>query len=164
MYNSKIDYKAGRGLTIENAHIFYREFTKNGKYSMGFCVAIDTDTARKLRIEGWNVKTQEPREEGDIETYYIPVTIKFGEYPPTIYTISGKKKTLLTESSLKQIQNARFENVDIIISPYSWENNGKSGVKAYLKTMYATLETNDLDRKYAYLDNFDDEEDGDAPF
>jgi hypothetical protein len=44
---------------------------------------------------------------------------------------------------------AEFENIDLIVSGYDWDVNGKQGTKAYLKKMYVTLVEDELDRKYA---------------
>jgi hypothetical protein len=137
-------------ITLEGVRILFRNFAGeerqfNPKGKRNFCAIIDEDLAKTLKKDGWNIKVLRPRDEGDQEQCYIPVEVRYNSYPPKIIMVTSNGQTMLTEETVSLLDTAEIKNVDLIIRPYEWEP-GK--VKAYVKTMYVTIEEDDLERKY----------------
>ena len=159
-----------KDLVIEGARIIFRNFSGKGdQYNRegdrNFNVIIDdAEMAERLAAEGWNIKIRPPREDGDDTLYRLPVKVNFNsDFPPKIWLVTKKANTLMDEETVGDLDFAEIRNVDLIISPYFWEVNGKKGVKAYLKTMYVTLEEDVFAEKYARNDIPNDIEDA-VPF
>lgn len=144
-------------LIIENAKIIFRNFSgEESKYNRAgnrnFCVIIDdNEQAEMLISDGWNLKELKQREDNepvDVK-YYIKVSVSYSNIPPKVYIVTSNKKTLLTEDTIGTLDFAYFKNVDLILNPYHWEVNGDRGIKAYLDTLYVTIEEDYFSDKYS---------------
>lgn len=147
---------------MENAKIIWRNFAGretpyNREGDRNFNVIVPEDLAKKMLEDGWNVKFKEPREEGDEGMYVIQVSVGYKGKPPTIVlmgALSGSRNNL-GEKECELLDYADIQNVDLIIRPYNWAVNGKSGVKAYLKSIYVTINEDELELKYANMTSGD---------
>ncbi len=143
-----------KNMVIENAQIQFRNFSgKEGNFNpegnRNFCVFLDSDIANDMKEDGWNVKWLNPRDEGDDPQAYLQVTVKFTNIPPKIVLVTSRGKSIINEDEVKLLDTAEIERADMTITPYKWEVNGKSGVKAYLKTLYVTIAEDEFESRYS---------------
>ena len=147
-------------LMMENAKILFRNFAgREGLYNSegdrNFCLLLDDETGRQLAEDGWSVKTLKARDEEDEPQPYIQVSVKYRGRngntvrPPTIVMITSKGRTSLSEAECELLDWVEIKNVDLIIRPFQWAVNGKTGIKAYLKSIYITIQEDALQMKYA---------------
>ena len=145
---------------MEGVRIIFRNFSgKEGKYNRegtrNFAVLLDDKVANDMAADNWNVKWLKPREddeEGQEPQAYLPVDIRFDIFPPRVVLITSRGRTVIDESQIEMLDWADIINVDLIVRPFEWEVNEKTGIKAYVKSMYVTIEEDPLEMKYSELD------------
>lgn len=142
-------------LDVDSKAIRFRNFEgKEGRYNQAgdrnFCLLLHPDDADEMVKEGWNVRFLQPRDEGDEPTPYIQIKVGFGGKgrPPKIVMVTSHGKTQLDEETVNALDWADIIKADIAINPYSYTVNKKSGIKAYLKTMYVTIAEDDFEDRY----------------
>lgn len=144
--NSKMIHKNFEG----RASKFNRPGDKN------FSVVIASENVDCLREAGWRVREMPPRPdvEGSEPLYFIDVRVNFDSArPPEVYLCTSKKKTRLDAESVGTLDHAEIKNVDMVVHPHLWStSDGKSGVKAYLKTLYVTIEEDPFAERYGDLE------------
>lgn len=139
---------------------FNREGVRN------FGIVLPPDIAEAMERDGWNVKYLKPSEEDQEEGIeqgppWLPVEAAFHKgRPPKIMLVTSQhpEGTRLNDDTVEQLDGVDIKigddglpMVDVLVNPRQWGPNaeGKSGIKAYLKTMYITIEEDELDLKYA---------------
>lgn len=142
---------------MEDVTLIFRNFAgKEGQYNRegdrNFGVLLSPEVAQDMLRAGWNVKFLKAREDGGEEQAWLSVTVNFDNRPPKVVQVTSRGRTHLGPDEAELLDWADLVTVDLIVRPYEWVVNGKSGVKAYLQSIYATVDEDPLDLKYAELD------------
>lgn len=145
-------------VVMEGVRIVFRNFAgKEGQYNRegdrNFAILLDETVANAMAEDGWNVKWMRPREEEPDETpqAFLPVSVNFKGRPPRIVQITSRGRVNLDEGDVEVLDWVDIQNVDLIVRPYEWSVNGKTGIKAYLQSLYVTIEEDALELKYAEM-------------
>lgn len=157
-------------VTVEDARIFFKNFSgREGQYNeagaRNFGCALPADVAEIMQKDGWNIKLSKVREEGDVPEPWIPIAVSFKNRPPRVVVIARKYnpntgefeqvRTTLSEDLVGMLDYADMEKVDLMINPYVYNYNGRSGIKAYLQSIYVTIRMDALEEKYAPIPEID---------
>ena len=147
-------------IVMENARLIFRNFegreekyNRKGDRNFGLVIE-DPEVAEQLLEDGWNVKNFTPKNNDGYDdtpetVYWLPVTVRFDNVPPKVTLVTRRKKTRLDEENVGSLDYASIKEVDVIVTPFDWDVNGKTGTKAYLQTMYVTINEDEFADKYA---------------
>lgn len=142
---------------LEDVKIVFRNFQgKEGMYNRegdrSFAVLLDPELAEQMSKDGWNVKHLKPREddeESDGPQAYLQVAVNYKGRPPRVVMISSRGRNPLDEQSVEILDWVDITTADLIIRPYEWTVNGKTGIKAYLQSIFVVIHEDPLELKYA---------------
>jgi len=151
-------------VTIEDAQLVLRNFTgKPGDYNAegdrNTGVILPVELAQAMLEDGWPVKKFKDSPDGGEGDYWIPVSVKYRDKlgqlvktPPRVVMITktarGMNRTPLGEQEVEMLDWADIKSADIIIRPYEYTVSGRSGVKAYVQSLFAVVELDALEQKY----------------
>jgi hypothetical protein len=147
-------------IILEGVRLIYRNFSGaasmyNAEGNRVFSVVLTDPMVDELKDLGLNIKYTKPKEEGDIPLAYFQVKVNYSpnSRPPRVVIIKNERQTELDETSIHVLDWAKIIKADMTLLPYEWEVQGKTGIKPYLKNMFATLEVDLLEEKYLPRDN-----------
>lgn len=146
-----------REVLFEDAEILFQNFSGvekryNAKGERNFCLKLPDDIADELASKQWNIKFLKPRDEQEQPQPYVEVKVAYDKgRPPKVVLITSNGQTHLDETSVGLLDWAEIKKTDLILNAYHWGPlaDGSTGVKAYLKSLYVTLNEDELDLKYS---------------
>lgn len=146
-------------IQMDDAKLIFKNFEGRGdKFNRegdrNFSILIeDPETADALQERGWNVKIKDGRDEDDGPFMRLPVKLKFSDYGPHVYLLTGDRRNKLDEESIGMLDNIDIENVDLDVRPYDWEVNGRKGRTAYLQSMEVTQRIDRFAARYGFKED-----------
>lgn len=151
-------------IVLEGVRLIFRNFSGearnfNSAGDRNFNVVLPEDVAKAMEADGWNVRWLPPREEEDPPQPVLKVRLKYSTRegrptrPPLVVLVSVRPdgteaKTTLTQELLPVLDSAEISNVDLIINPYHYNAQGRSGISAYLKSIFVTIRVDPLEARY----------------
>jgi hypothetical protein len=153
-YAPDLTYGDKGEIILSNVRIVFRNFAGeerqfNAAGKRNFAVVITPEIADTLEKDSWNIKRRPPKEEGDEEFCFIPVTVSYKGRPPRVIMLTSRGRTTLDEDTADILDVAEIDKIDLMLRPYDWSVNGNTGRKAYLKSIYATIHEDELELRYA---------------
>jgi hypothetical protein len=145
---------------VDDARLLFRNFSgKEGQYNKegerSFSVVLTPTVAEQMIEDGWNVKYLSSRDEEEEDTPIIQVSVRFDIRPPRVVLITDSGRTQLDEDTIAALDWVDIKVADLIARGYQWSVNGKSGTKAYLQSLFITIEEDALEKKYGINDSTD---------
>lgn len=123
------------------------EYHKDGQMP-NFWVVLTDEKAKELEQMGFNVKWK-PNRDGD-EEGRLQIFVRFDPFPPKVFQITTAGSVLLDRESVVSLDYAELVKVDLVLAPYYYEIQGRTGIKAYLGKGYFTINEDELSAQYGY--------------
>lgn len=148
-------------VTIEGTRLVFRNFSgEKGKFNKDgrreFGAVLPRELALQMMDDGWNVKQFKARED-DVEEPDFYILVKIGENgnPPKLVMINSRGRVDIPVDDADILDWVTVAKADLIINPYHWNVDGNSGISAYIRSLYITVDEDELERKYADVPDAD---------
>lgn len=145
---------------VEDGRIIFRNFAGkenlpyNRKGIRNFAIILPEDIAQDMLADGWNVKWPKPQPDGEIGDPFVRVEVRYDIRPPRVVLLTETTRTQLDEDSVELLDWANIKTVDLIARGSNWTAaDGKHGIKAYLQSLFVTIEEDALEKKYEIYEN-----------
>lgn len=140
---------------IEGAKLLFRNFAGlarefNSEGDRNFSVLLEPKLAEQLKAQGWRVKQLKPREDGEVGDYHLKVKVNYRTgRPPRCVLIgsSSGKRTELGQDEVPLFDVADIKTADLIVNGW-WSDMAGGGYSGFLKTLFVTINEDDLEVKY----------------
>lgn len=110
------------------------------------------ELADKLAEEGWNIKFREYDSGTRRAKLNVKVALNVPKYPVNLLMLSSEGKNRITDKNIEILDQATFQDIDLIIRPREWnDDDGSVKIKAYLQTMFVVLYEDELVKKFNSL-------------
>ena len=144
-------------VVIKKAQIIFRNFSGSAKRfneegRRNFCVLLTDDMANVMERDGWRIHwPAETNPDRDRLLPYLKVNVSFSKIPPVIYLVSSKGKKMLNEDTVKILDWAEIDHVDMKLNKS--RNNG-----AYLRSLWVFIVEDELEEMYHNIPDLDTED------
>ena len=133
---------------------------------------IPPDIADSLIADGWHIREQ--IFDDGTSRFLLEAKITFktrtGQIrDPKIFIIRNDGVIHITEDTVSTLDRMEIVNAEAVIGPFYWDWGGKSGITAYVNSLYITVKENPIDEKYRMMinnmnDSFLPTDSSDLPF
>lgn len=141
-------------LKVDDAIFNFRNFSgQNSRFASAdvrrnFGVVLGHDLAAQLAADGWAVKYPDPRVDGEERDPYLVVHLGYKIRAPRVVMITSTGRVELGENQVEVLDWCDIAEARFICNLRAWEREGKSGNKAWLKTLVVTVEEDELEIEY----------------
>lgn len=146
---------------FNESRIIFRNFSgRESKFNRAgdrnFCVVIeDPIQAQYLLEQGWNLRPLANNKDPEAApNFRLQISVSYKYRSPKIFLVTQKGLVELNEQTVSCLDDVDVKFADIEIRPSHWTTQNRdgstdSGIKAYLNTMYVTIEEDVFADKYS---------------
>ena len=142
-------------IVLKDVNVLFRNFSGearqyNSAGDRNFNAQVSEEQATMLRQHGYRVRVVPPNKYNDETTYLLKVKVSYKFDSPNVFILSDISKRRLDEDTIGELDHVSIAKCDISIVGSNWTMpSGETGVTAYLRSAYVTLNVDPLDAEYA---------------